>query len=67
MRLLKQILLAVDVNISRHQVKTLERLVRQVQGYELFMGTDMFGDPKLLPGLLADLERANGSSQQIQV
>lgn len=65
-RLLKQIILAVDALSSLNQVKTLAKLVKQVKGYELFMGKDMYGDPRILAGLLAELDRENESTQEIQ-
>jgi hypothetical protein len=51
-RLLKQTVLAVENNISRDQLRTLERLIKQTRGFELLSGRDIFEDPKILIDLL---------------
>ena len=65
-RLLKQTVLAVDTHISRNQLKALEKLVKQVRGFELITGQDMYEDPKILSDLLCEIESENGNSQEIQ-
>ena len=65
-RLLKQTVLAVDTHILRNQLKSLEKLVKQAGGFQLIMGQDMYGDPKILLDFLARLESENGNSQEIQ-
>lgn len=54
-RLLKQTILAVDTGIVRKQLRTLEKLARQVRGFEVFTGPDMCEDPKILPALLEQM------------
>jgi hypothetical protein len=51
-RLLKQTILAVNIEIARDQLNALERLARQVKGFDLFTGPDVYEDPKILPALL---------------
>lgn len=54
-RLLKQTILAVDAGIVRNQLRTLEKLARQVRGFEVFTGPDMYEDPGVLPALLEQM------------
>lgn len=65
-RLLKQTILAVDAQIARRQLLALEKLVKQVKGFEFISGKDMYEDPKMLPGLLAEIERESGNGKEMQ-
>jgi hypothetical protein len=65
-RLLKQTILAVDTEISRHQLQALEKLIKQVQGFELITGKDMYEDPKILPILLNQIESEYGYGKKNQ-
>ena len=65
-RLLKQTILAVDTEILRNQLQSLEKLTKQVKGFELITGTDMHEDPKILPILLNQMESEYGNSKKIQ-
>jgi hypothetical protein len=51
-RLLQQTILAVDTAISRDQMKAIEQLAKQVKGFELLTGLDVYKNPKILPSLL---------------
>lgn len=51
-RLLKQTVLAVDNDVSRDQLKILEKLVKQTRGFELLSGRDIYEDPKILVSLI---------------
>jgi hypothetical protein len=53
-RLLKQTVLAADKEVSQNQIKTLGRLVRQVRGFELLSGRDIYEDPACLVNLMAE-------------
>lgn len=65
-RLLKQTILAVDTEILRNQLQALEKLTKQVKGFELVTGKDMHEDPKILPFLLDQMESKYGNSKKIQ-
>lgn len=52
-KLLKQTSLPADKNISRDQLRILEKLVKQTKGFELLSGRDIYEDSKLLIGLLS--------------
>lgn len=51
-RLLKQTALAADPGIARDQLRAIERLARQVKGFDLLTGPDMYKDPTILPDIL---------------
>jgi len=53
-RLLKQTVLAADKEVSQNQIKTLGRLARQVRGFELLNGRDVYEDPACLVNLMAE-------------
>jgi hypothetical protein len=54
-RLLKQTILAVNTEVTRNHLRAIENLTRQVKGFELFTGPDMYEDPKILPALLEQM------------
>jgi hypothetical protein len=54
-RLLQQTILAVDTAISRDQLKAIEKLTKQVKGFELLTGPDVYEDPTILPALLEQM------------
>lgn len=53
--LLKQTILAVDANIAREQLRVIEKLAKQVKGFNLLTGPDMYEDPKILSALLEQM------------
>jgi len=53
-RLLKQTVLAADKRVSQNQIKTLGNLARQVRGFELLSGRDIYEDPGVLVGLMTE-------------
>jgi hypothetical protein len=53
-RLLKQTLLAADKEVSQNQIQTIGKLVRQVRGFELLRGKDIYEDPACLVSLMAE-------------
>ena len=53
-RLLKQTVLAADKEVSQNQIKTLGRLARQVRGFELLSGRDVYEDPACLVDFMAE-------------
>lgn len=53
-RLLQQTVLSADKEVSQNQIKTLGKLVRQVRGFELLRGRDIYEDPACLVDLLAE-------------
>jgi hypothetical protein len=55
-RLLKQTILAVDKEVSRNQLKAIERLVKQTQGFDLLSGRDIYENPKLFISLIRNLQ-----------
>jgi hypothetical protein len=55
-RLLKQTILAADTEILRNQLQALEKLTKQIKGFELITGKDMHENPKILPILLNQME-----------
>jgi hypothetical protein len=65
-RFLKQTILAVDVEIAKDQLRVLEKLARQIRGFDLFTGPDMYEDPKILPALLERIKDHNGNSKEIE-
>lgn len=55
-RLLRQTIFTVDRDRTRHQLKVLEKLVKQTRGYQLLSGRDVYENPKKLVEILG---RAN--------
>jgi hypothetical protein len=55
-RLLKQIMLAVDKSVARNQLSTLGRLVKQVSGFELQSGKDLYEDPSRIISIIEQLK-----------
>jgi hypothetical protein len=58
-RLLKQIILAVDNEVSKKQLGTLEKLVKQTIGFELLSGRDIYEEPRKLVDLLKHINLQN--------
>ncbi len=56
-RLLKQITLAAENEIAKKQLATLEKLVKQTIGFELFSGRDVFENREELSYLLTQVNR----------
>jgi len=54
-RLLKRTILAVDKEVSRNQLKALEKLVKQTLGFELLSGRDIYKDPKRVISLICQV------------
>ncbi|GIW46956.1 MAG: hypothetical protein KatS3mg078_0833 [Deltaproteobacteria bacterium] len=54
-RLLKQIPLAVDKEVSKNQLNALEKLVKQTTCFELLSGKDIHKDPKRLVSLICEV------------
>lgn len=44
-RLLSQIILAIDKNIAKKQLRVMELLVKQTKGFELLSGKDLYENP----------------------
>lgn len=66
-RLLKQTVLAVDKEVSRNQLKALEKLVKQTVGFELLSGRDIYEDPKGLLPLIYQVNNQNGIREKNKV
>lgn len=64
-RLLKQTVLAVDNDVSRDQLKILEKLVKQTRGFELLSGRDIYEDPKILISLINGVNHQNENNKEI--
>jgi hypothetical protein len=64
-RLLKQTILSVDNNVSHDQLRILEKLVKQTRGFELLSGRDIYEDPKILVGLLSEVNDRNDGNKEI--
>ncbi|RJQ18903.1 MAG: hypothetical protein C4560_06715 [Nitrospiraceae bacterium] len=58
-RLLKQTVLAVDNDISKRQLRSLEKLVKQTCGFELSSGRDIFEDTGKLIKLMGEISCQN--------
>jgi hypothetical protein len=58
-RLLKQIILPVDNEVSKKQLTALEKLVKQTTGFELLSGRDIYEEPRELTDLLRNINRQN--------
>ncbi len=61
-RLLKQIMLAADKEISKNQLKMLKKLVGQVAGFELLSGRDIYKDPRMIIRLVSQVTVQDGSN-----
>jgi hypothetical protein len=66
-RLLRQTVLAVDNEVSKNQLKTIERLVKQTQGFDLLSGRDIFENPKRFINLIRDANGQNGNGKKNKV
>jgi hypothetical protein len=53
-RLLKQTVLAAEKDISQKQIIILGKLVRQVRGFELLSGRDIYREPMVLFNLIRE-------------
>jgi hypothetical protein len=58
-RLLGQIILAIDKNVAKKQIRTLELLVKQTKGYELLSGRDLYENPGSIMDIIGKLRNAN--------
>jgi len=56
-RLLKQAVLATSKEVSRNQLQAYGKLVRQVQGFELLNGRDIYRQPETLVSLIEQIGR----------
>ncbi len=66
-RLLKQTVLAVDQEVSRNQLKALEKLVKQTLGFELLSGRDIYKDPKRVISLICQVNGQNANRKENKV
>ncbi len=66
-RLLQQTVLAVDNDVSRNQLKAIERLVKQTQGFDLLSGRDIYENPKRFISLIRDINGQNGNGKKNKV
>ena len=64
-RLLTQIVLAPDDEISKKQIELLRKLVNQTLGFELLCGKDVYDDPSSLLKVIKKIKRTNGNSTEI--
>ncbi|MEW6570518.1 MAG: hypothetical protein AB1390_05015 [Nitrospirota bacterium] len=64
-RLLKQTILSVDKNVSCDQLRILEKLVKETRGFELLSGRDVYENPKILVGLLSEVNYRNEGNKEI--
>jgi hypothetical protein len=65
-RLLKQTIPAVDNDISRGQLRTMQLLVRQARGFELLSGRDIYENPNRFVSLLAKVSAGHENSKKNQ-
>ncbi len=65
--LLKQTALAVDKEASRNQLHVIGKLVKQIRGFELLCGRDIFGNPKRLVSLIEGINNQNGNYKKNKV
>jgi hypothetical protein len=49
-------MLAVDKSVARNQLSTLGRLVKQVSGFELQSGKDLYEDPSRIISIIEQLK-----------
>ena len=58
-RLLSQIILAIDKNVAKKQLNTLEWLVKQTRGFELLTGKDLYENPGSIINFIDKLKNAD--------
>ncbi|HSE84411.1 MAG TPA: hypothetical protein VLB01_07685 [Thermodesulfobacteriota bacterium] len=63
-RLLKQIMIAADKEISKNQLKVLEKLVKQAAGFELLGGRDIYEDPRMIIRLISRVTVYDGNNTE---
>jgi hypothetical protein len=63
-RLLKQIMLAADKEISKNHLKILKKLVGQVAGFELLSGRDTYEDPRMIIRLISQVTVQDGNNTE---
>jgi hypothetical protein len=61
-RMLQQSALALDREASRNQLNVLGRLVRQVRGFELFSGRDVYDNPGMIKDIICKASGQNGNN-----
>jgi len=67
MRLLKQTVLAVDKEVAKNQLKAIGKLVKQMQGFDLLSGRDVYENPKRIITLISEVNDQNGNGKKDKV
>jgi hypothetical protein len=67
MRLLRQIVLSVDKDVVKNQLKAIEKLVKQMQGFDLLSGRDVYENPKKIINLISEVNGQNGNGKKNKV
>ena len=58
-RLLSQTILAIDKNTAENQLRALEALVKQLRGFELLSGKDLYEKPDSIIGIIDRIRTPN--------